>query len=178
MPGGDPLIGSETFSVQNGRGGLEHAFSPTLRVNGSIGFAQLRAGGIADRTGLAWRAGVSHRFERTMVTVAYSRSFTPAYGFGGTSDNEELMSRVRTPIRRRLYTDASIAWRRNSPLTGPELRLGSVWIEGRVGYALAPWMQIEGFYNGIRQSIDRPGGRVDRNRVGFQVITAKPVRIR
>jgi hypothetical protein len=39
-------------------------------------------------------------------------------------------------------------------------------------------MHIEAFYDGTHQTTDLPGGRVDRNRIGIQVVTAQPVRIR
>ena len=48
-----------------------------------------------------------------------------------------------------------------------ELPLRSFWVEGSVGYAATPWVRIEGFYAGTHQTIDRPGGELDRNRVGI-----------
>jgi hypothetical protein len=39
-------------------------------------------------------------------------------------------------------------------------------------------VRLEAFYSGAHQTIDQPGGVLDRNRVGFQIITARPVRIR
>ena len=39
-------------------------------------------------------------------------------------------------------------------------------------------MRVEGFYGRTQQKIDRPGGRLERNRIGVQVVTAKPMRIR
>jgi hypothetical protein len=59
-----------------------------------------------------------------------------------------------------------------------ELPLRTYWIEASVGYAATPWVRFEGFYGGSHQTIDRPGGVLDRNRIGFQVITARPMRIR
>jgi hypothetical protein len=81
------------------------------------------------------------------------------------------------PLGRRWYTRSAFSWRRNEPLAAGGLRLKSIWVDGTVGYTVRPWMQIEGFYGGTRQTIDRPGGRLDRNRAGFQIITAKPMRI-
>jgi hypothetical protein len=77
-----------------------------------------------------------------------------------------------------VYTTSSLSWRRDDPLIFGELPLRSYWVEGSVGYAFTPWMRFEVFYAGTRQTIDRPGGELDRNRVGIQIITAKPVRIR
>jgi hypothetical protein len=92
--------------------------------------------------------------------------------------NEELTARLQLPLARRVYTASSFSWRQDDPLTDSELPLRSYWIEGNIGYAATPWVRIEAFYAGTFQRIDRPGGVLDRNRVGFQIITAKPVRIR
>ena len=46
-----------------------------------------------------------------------------------------------------------------------------------MGVGLTPWLRAEGFYNGSRQKIDRPGGILDRNQIGFQFVMAQPVRI-
>jgi hypothetical protein len=178
IPGGDPITGVESFGIQGSHGGVEYKVSNALRVNGSLGFSRLSIGGGEDtRTGLSWRAGLSQDFERAAVSVGYSRAFTPSYGFGGTSENEELLSAVRVPLGRRMYSSGSFAWRRNTPLID-DLRLRSISYGATVGYAVAAWMHFEGFYSTLRQNIARPGGQLDRNRVGFQVVTAKPVRIR
>ena len=112
------------------------------------------------------------------MDVGYSRSFVPAYGFGGTTDNREFTVRLRLPLWRRLYSQSSMSWRTNDPLTPGALSLRSWWAQGSIGYTVQPWVRLEGFYDGSRQTIDRPGGELNRNRFGFQVITSKPMRIR
>jgi hypothetical protein len=67
--------------------------------------------------------------------------------------------------------------RGNDPLTLGGLPLRSLWLEGNVGYMLTPSVHLEVFFEATHQTIDRPGGDVDRNRIGFQVTTAKPMRI-
>jgi hypothetical protein len=42
---------------------------------------------------------------------------------------------------------------------------------------LRPSMRLEGFYGGAHQAIDRPGGITNRNRIGVQLVTAKPMRV-
>jgi hypothetical protein len=173
------VVGNESFTVQNAWAGVEAAVSEMSRVYGSFGIARTAATQLADaRTGPAFRAGLEHQFQLGTLEVSYSRSFVPSLGFGGTHQNEDLTSRLRMPLGRRLYTEGVASWRRNEPLTEGELRLKSLWISAALGYAVSPWMRLEGFYGGIRQTIDRPGGRLDRNRLGFQVITATPMRIR
>jgi hypothetical protein len=166
------------FDVQNTSLGLEYKFSPATRMFAAAGVSRLVSTEVAaNRIGPALRLGLSHHLRRADVDVSYSRSFVPSYGFGGTMQNEETSGRVRVPLLRRVYLTSGLAWRRNDPLTDTDLPLRSLWLEGAVGYAATPWVHVEAFYGGTHQTIDRPGGVVDRNRFGFQVVTAKPVRI-
>jgi hypothetical protein len=78
----------------------------------------------------------------------------------------------------RFYTQSVFSWRRNEPLTVGELKLGSIWTEVLLGYAFQPWMRVEGFYADLSQEIARAGGELSRRRIGVQVVTATPMRIR
>ena len=40
-----------------------------------------------------------------------------------------------------------------------------------------PWIRLEGFYSRVQQSSLRAGGQLTRNRIGFQIVTSKPVRL-
>jgi hypothetical protein len=172
-------LADQTFDVQNAWVGVEYKLSDVTRAFAAGGISRLGATQLsADRTGPAWRIGLNHQMRRAGVDLLYSRSFVPSYGFGGTMQNEELIGRLQLPLGRRVYTTSSLSWRRDDPLVLGELPLRSYWVEGSVGYAATPWVRFEVFYAGTRQTINRPGGELDRNRVGIQVITAKPVRIR
>jgi hypothetical protein len=175
------LVGTinQTFDIQNAWFGGEYKLSDLTHVFASAGVSHLAATEVsADRTGPAWRLGLVRQFRDAGIDLLYSRSFVPSYGFGGTMQNEELSARLRLPLARRVYTSTAVSWRKNDPLFALELPLRSVWVEGTIGYAATPWVHLEVFYGGTHQTIDRPGGQLDRNRIGFQVITAKPVRIR
>ena len=167
-----------TFDVQNADAGIEQMLSPQTRVFGAVGFSRL---GVSEfgpsRSGPSWRAGLTHQFEQTSVSGSYSRSYVPAFAFGGTFQNEELIGLVHVPLARRVYAVSSISWRRNEPLEREGLKLNSFWLEGTIGYALQPWVHLEGFFSGAHQEIDRPGGNVGRRRIGFQIVTSKPVRV-
>ena len=168
----------ETFDVQNARAGGDYKLSDLTHVFGEAGISRL--GGTRSssaRIGPAWRLGLARQFRAAGVDLLYNRSFVPSYGFGGTTQNEEAAARVRVPFGRRLYSTSALSWRRNDPLTSGELPLRSYWAEGTLGYAASPWVHLELFFAATRQTIDRPGGTLDRNRIGFQVTTAKPVRI-
>ena len=175
------IIGTigQTFDIQNAWVGGEYRLTDLTRVFGAGGISRLAATEIsANRTGPAWRFGLTRDLRTAAVDLLYTRSFVPSYGFGGTMQNEEATARLRLPLARRVYTSTAVSWRRNDPLFDVELPLRSVWIEGTIGYAVTPFVHVEAFYGGTHQTIDRPGGVLDRNRIGFQVITAKPVRIR
>jgi hypothetical protein len=168
-----------TFDVQNGDVGVEHRLFSETRVFGAFGYSHLNVTQFSPaRTGPAWRAGITHQLRRTGISASYSRSYVPAFGFGGTFQNEELTGEVHTQVTRRVYVQSSVAWRRNEPLLADSLRLRSFWLESTVGYELQPWVRVEGFFSGVHQEIDRPGGTVGRKRVGFQIVTSKPLRIR
>jgi len=116
-------------------------------------------------------------FRKAGVDLLYSRSLVPSYGFGGTMQNVEATLRANAPLGRRVYASPALTWRRNDPLTPGMLPLRSYWLEGTVGYAATPWVHVELFYEGTHQNVDRAGGIVNRNRIGVQITTAKPVRI-
>jgi hypothetical protein len=171
--------GPAAFTIHNASVGVERTVLPSLKVFGAFGFSRLEGSEVGPtRTGPAWHVGASQVLRRASVDASYNRAYVPAFGFGGTQQNEQLTSRVRVPLGRRLYSQASLIWSRNEPLTRGELRLKSTWFAASAGYIVQPWMSVEAFFDATRQEIDRPGGQFHRSRFGFQVITAKPMRIR
>lgn len=171
--------GLGTFTIQNIFGGAERRLSEFTSVFGSLGLARVAVSAYGPaKSGLAWRAGVARQFRRAGLDLSYSRSFVPSYGFGGTLQNEEVIGRARVPLARRISVQSSVAWRSNQTLAVGQPNLHSFWIEGNVGYAWQPWLRLEGFYASSSQTIDRPGGVVDRRQIGVQVVTATPLRMR
>ncbi len=169
---------SQTFDVENGSLGVEYKLSDVTRAFAAGGVSHLQAteSSVA-RTGPAIHLGLSRHFRTADVDLDYLRSFVPSYGFGGTMQDEEANARLRVPVVRRVTTSAGVSWRRNDPLVDIAPPLRSLWIEASVGYALSPWARLEAFYVGAHQTTGQPGGIVDRNQIGFQIITAKPMRI-
>jgi len=171
-------LGARTFDVQNVRAGGDYKLSELTRVFGDAGISRLGGTDVSEaRIGPSVRVGLTRLVRTAGIDLLYSRSFVPSYGFGGTTQNEEASARFHSPLSRHVYTTAAVSWRRNDPLLIGELPLRSFWLEGTVGYAATPWAHFEVFYTGTHQSIDRPGGNVDRNRIGVQVTTAKPLRV-
>jgi hypothetical protein len=170
---------NELFTVQNGGVGIERRLTEVITAFGEIGIARLDTTSLADqtRTGPAVRAGITRRTPKSDFEAGYSRTFVPSYGFGGTTQNEEFTASLYVPFSRRLYGRAGTALRRNEPLTPGVPPLRSFWLEGSFGYTVNPSLRIEAIYGGAHQEVDRPGGIVNRNRYGVQVLTSKPVRI-
>ena len=158
----------------------DHQLSEHVRVFGMAGVSHLNvsASGPSNNTGPSFSAGVTRQFQAASGGLTYSQSFIPTYGFGGTMQNQELTGHLSLPLSRRLSQQSSVSWRRNESLIEGEPSLRSLWFSVAVGYALHPAVRIEGFYDLAHQVIDRPGGVTNRNRLGFQLVTAKPVRIR
>jgi hypothetical protein len=173
------MVNGQTFLLQNSWGGAEYRLSEDVRVFGSAGISYLGGvdGGPA-RRGPAMRVGIARNFDTTQIGATYSRSYVPSYGFGGTSDNEELTTHLQMPVARRVVTRAAFSWRRNEPLEARNLKLRSLWFHGSVGYLLTDWARVEAFSAGSRQDIDRPGGRVNRYTFGVQITAATTTRIR
>jgi hypothetical protein len=173
------VVGNGTFDVQNADVGVERKLSDYTRLFLAGGVARV---GVTDfgpaRTGPAVRAGLTHQYQRAAIDLVYNRSYVPAFGFGGTYQNEEVAASLRLPLAQRVYTNSSVSWRRNEPLTRGDLSLESIWVEGVLGYAVQPWLRVEAFYSGSHQTIDQPGGERGRNRAGLQIVTVKPLRVR
>jgi len=168
----------ESFDVWSSGGGGEQQFSEHFTAFGELGISHLLATVLNEsKTGPAIRAGLTYKAPRASVIVSYSRMFVPSYGYGGTTQNEELSASVHVPISRRLYAQGGAASRRNESLTIGDPSLRSNWIEGALGYDINGVAQIEGFFGTAHQVVDRPGGIVNRSRIGVQVVTAKRVRI-
>jgi hypothetical protein len=168
----------EAFTIQNADAGFDYRLSETVSMFAAGGVSLLSFNTVgAMRIGPSVRAGISRQFQTAGAALSYSRSFIPSYGFGGTMQNEELTGHLQLPLARRLYSQASVAFRRNEPLALRQERLRTFWVEAAIGYMLIPSMRLEGFYGGAHQVIDRPGGITNRNRIGVQLVTAKPMRM-
>jgi len=113
--------------------------------------------------------------------TARSRSnvIVPAFGFGGSFANQEVLAGVRVPFyRRRGYINGDVTWSESEPALQRELAITALWVRTTVGYLVQRWLRVEGFYHGTFQDTPVAGGRIDRNRIGVQVATGYPMRLR
>jgi hypothetical protein len=172
----------EQFSIHATEVAVDYDLSPTWSFSGAAGVAHLESTATTTpRTGPAWRAGFARRGASSSVHVAYQRSFVPSFGFGGTIQNQEARFGYRTALfrSRHWYTDQSAVFRDDQPMTSifQQLPLRSLRTNSVLGWEPQPWVRLEVFYARVQQTSLRFGGQLYRNRVGFQVVTSKPVRV-
>ncbi|HXH05237.1 MAG TPA: hypothetical protein VNI83_01470 [Vicinamibacterales bacterium] len=170
----------DPVTIQGGSGVATYQLAPALAVRVGAGYASL-SGGLIDerRRGPTWQAGLTHTGRRAVISATYRRTYIPSFGFGGTFQNEEWQAAVRIPFAAdRAYIDGSIAWHDNDPLNAGEPSLRTLWASASVGYALARWLRLEGYYRRTEQDTQRAGGRLGRHTLGFRVITARPIPLR
>jgi hypothetical protein len=174
-----PLAGARDFTIQDAEATISYRVSPSLNVDGGLGVSHLvLPGPNGARTGPAGHISLRKRTEHALFTVSAMRSFIPSYGFGGSIKNQQITASARIPFaRNRAYSDTGFAWRRTDAVFQGELGLKSILLQTTVGYAFQPWLRLEGFYSGAFQDSTLAGGRVDRNRIGVQVVTARPMRL-
>jgi hypothetical protein len=173
------------FDIQNALATVDVRLSERLQLSGGAGYSWLAISESDERQSApALRASLSGSGRRFAWDVSYRQSFLPSFGFGGTFQNQELVGSFLAPLSRRLDWSGSVSWRQNDPLNPNPIDvlnpggLRSVWARTSVSYLATRWMRIEGFYNQVFQDSQRPGGKVDRTRLGVQVVTAKRMRIR
>jgi hypothetical protein len=149
-------------------------------ISGGFGVAVLGAGLAHEaRTGPEWRAGFSQKTGRGVVSVSYQRAYIPSFGFGGTFQNQQWTANIRMPLgRSRAYVDGGFSWLNNQPLDTDQPNLKTMWLNSTFGYYLARWLSVEGFYGRTQQDSQRAGGQLERNQIGFQVVAAKPMKLR
>ena len=60
---------------------------------------------------------------------------------------------------------------------GQRLPLRSLRSTALIGWQADRWVQVEAFYTSVYQTTLVTGAQVHRNVIGFQIVTAKPMRI-
>ena len=170
----------DRFNIQTAIATAQYQVASGTTISGGFGVAMLGAGLTREaRTGPQWSAAISQKTGRAVLFGTYRHSYIPSFGFGGTFQNEEFTANIRTPIgRTRAYVHGGFTWLNNTPLETNQPSLRTVWLNGTFGYYLARWLSIEGFYGHTQQDSQRAGGQMERNQVGFQVVAAKPMKIR
>jgi hypothetical protein len=172
----------DTSSLHTVQAAFDFELSPAWTIRAGAGFVFLAAtSAYASQRAPAFNGSATRIGQMSTLQVGYGRSFMPSFGYGGTVRSQELGASYRTllPGSRRVYTNQSVMFRDTNPLldTPGQLRLRSLRTNSAVGWTPQPWVALEVFYSRTFQTSLLPGGRLDRNRIGFQIVTSKPVRI-
>ncbi len=170
----------DRFNMHTAGATASYQVADGTAVSAGLGVAQLGAGLTHQaRTGPQWRAGVTQRVGRGLVSASYRRAYIPSFGFGGTMQNEQWAAQIRMPLgRTRAYFDGGISWYNNDPLETDQPSLQSAWLSTTLGYYATRWLTLEGFYGRTQQDSQRAGGQLERNQLGFRVRADKPIKLR
>jgi hypothetical protein len=108
------------------------------------------------------------------------RGYVPSLAFAGLTRSTTASAGMRVPFGNgRYYASGRVSYGKATPVegfSGSSFQLDSVWIQTSAGYSISRWLRAEAFYTGTHQT-STARGLVDRTRIGFQLITSKPVRI-
>jgi hypothetical protein len=171
---------NESFTIQNAEGIVTLRLSPTTTIEAGAGISRLALPeGNGTHLGPAGHFSLHRQTEYALFTVSTSRSFVPAFGFGGSFANQEVLAGVRVPFaRHRGYVDGNMTWSESEPALQRELAITALWVRTTVGYLVQRWLRLEGFYHGAFQDTPVAGGRINRNRIGVQAVVGYPMRLR
>ena len=170
--------GNRNFAFQDAGGVVHLSLGPHTTADLAGGFALLNDRNLdVTRTGPYVRLSLTQALERVTIGANYDRQYVPSFGFGGSSNSQELRGWVQMPLRPGLYTQGSAAWRRMTPFETNALQLDTIWIRSALGYAAARWARVELLYTFTRQDSIVTGGEVNRHRIGVQFVISQPMRL-
>jgi hypothetical protein len=159
-------------------GSVDWTPGPHTKVSAGAGFSRLEERQFdQSHSGPYFLGRIDHTTEYVAFGANFARQFVPSFGFGGANRNQEVGAYVRAPIGRRMYTNGSFTWRHYLPFEIDSLEGDAFWLRSSLGYMIAPWGRVEGFYIHTLQDTVVTGGEISRHRVGVQLILSQPMRI-
>jgi hypothetical protein len=175
----DMNAGTHQVTFQDTGGTLHYGLGTRTMLSLAGGWAFLNDQLFRDRRNGAYlRSEITHDARRATVGASVERTFVPSFGFGGSTQSDQIRGFVRMPFdRNRLYYQGSAAWRRSNPFIANELQLDTIWLRSTVGYAASRWLRFEAFHAFTRQDSKVTGGEINRQRAGVQVVVSQPMRI-
>ena len=164
------------------RGTVEFIISERWAVNGSAGLDYIMATPVtAAQRAPAFSVSAERTDGLRRFHVGYQRLFLPSFGFGGAIQSQDANVTFYAPLfgSPRFYTQHGATFHDSAPLVeaSGRLKLRSLRASSRIGWAPRPWVRLEGFYSRVMQSTLIPGGAIDSNRIGFVIITSRPMRV-
>jgi hypothetical protein len=172
----------EDLRFHAARAGVEFIISERWSVDGGAGFDFVMATpSMPAQRAPAFSASATRSDGLRRFRVGYQRLFLPSFGIGGAMQSQDANVTFYAPLfgSPRFYTEHGAAFHDSVPLVlGPDrLKLRSFRTNSRIGWAPRPWVRVEGFYSRVMQTTLIPGGAVDRNRIGFVIVTSRPMRV-
>jgi hypothetical protein len=129
------------------------------------------------RTGPYIRADVTRGTEHATIGAEFAHMFVPSFGFGGSSQSQQAGAFIRMPLdRNRMYLQGSASWRRTNPFVTSTFPLDTTLLRSTLGYSATRFLRVEAFCVYTRQDTNLAGGKVNRTRVGAQVVVSQPMR--
>ena len=175
----DMAEGLRRLTFHDVGGSVDWALGPHTKVSAGAGFSTINEQAVERRNSGPYVVGrIDHTTEYVNFGANFARQFVPSFGFGGANRNQELGAYVRAPIGRRMYTNGSFTWRHYLPFEVDSLEGDAFWLRSSLGYLVAPWARVEGFYIHTLQDTVVTGGEISRHRVGVQLVLSQPMRIR
>jgi hypothetical protein len=169
-----------TSHIQTAQGEVGWVLGPSTSIAGSAGISQLRVPEIgASEVGPAFGAGIEHHEGRVRLSARYEQAFVATYTYGSAISHRALSGSAYVPLMRgRMFATGSGAIRRASPTeaTLDVITLDSVITTATVGFHVARWLRMEGFYIGTFQD-SSARGTYNRSRIGIQFVSSKPMRM-
>ena len=159
---------------------LAQALGPHVKLEAAGGYSTVNDSRLADtRGGAYFRGELTRQGERSTAGFSYERSYAPSFGFGGSSQSQELRGYLHMPFsRNRFYLQSTAGWRRTNPLLDIEIDLDTFAVDNTFGYGATRWLRLEVFHIYTRQDSRVTGGEIDRHRAGAQIVVSQPMRIR
>jgi hypothetical protein len=171
--------GTREVMFHDAGGTVRYRILQRTSVGGAAGIAYLDDRSLGEtRRGPYVRADVTQTTEHATFGGSFDRTFVPSFGFGGSSRSEEVRGFVRMPIpQNRMYVQSSASWRKTEPFVTGGLSLETTAVRSTFGYAVARYVRLELFHILTHQDNGIPGGNINRQRIGTQVVISQPMRI-
>jgi hypothetical protein len=174
----DMAEGQRYLTFHDVGGSADWSVGPNTKVSAGAGFSRLNDKRLdQQRSGPYFLGRIDHTTQHVTFGANFARQFVPSFGFGGANRNQELGAYLRAPIGRRMYTNGSFMWRHYLPFEINSLEGDAFWLRSSLGYMVAPWARVEGFYIHTLQDTVVTGGEISRHRVGVQLVLSQPMRI-
>lgn len=175
---------AQPFDLHSIQAAADYEINSLWLLSASAGVVSLAANDIAEsRQGPAFRVMLERRRAGRSLQAAFLQSYIPSFGFGGAIRNQEATLALHMPLfhSRRFYTEQTLIYRDDDPLTTTfqQLPLRSLRTLSLFGWAPQQWVRLEAFYARTQQTNfgQVSTGQLYRNRIGFQIVTSKPVRM-